>query len=56
MATADLFLKLPSRIWKQTDVRIGHCRTDEEGSTANRAALMKMERVWSQGSPVEADG
>lgn len=27
MTTADLILRLPSRIWKQTDSRIRHCRT-----------------------------
>lgn len=26
MTTEDLFLRLPSRIWKQTDSRIGHCK------------------------------
>lgn len=61
MTTADLFLRLPSRVWKQTDGRDGHCRTgwgspSEEGNAVNQAALLKMERVWSQDSPLEAEG
>lgn len=57
---ADLFLRLPSkRTLKQTEGRMATTgflgSPGEEGSIGNQAALLKMERVWAQGSPMEAD-
>lgn len=54
--TTDLFGRLPRRMWKQTEGRMATTgllgNPGEEGSVANQAALVEMEKVWpAEGQP-----